>query len=141
MKRLGLMALLAFCCGHAAQADIFSRLSGTFGDPAVPEESCTANPVFASFTSDHRRVTYSWASPVPSYTGAMITGFGGTVVADSPGSVTMRRDNETRQLRDGSLVLWIMRAIVQPDGFCWTRPDWAPDDCAPMERCGAAPNS
>ncbi|MGV8985485.1 MAG: hypothetical protein ACOH2H_04270 [Cypionkella sp.] len=124
-----------------AQADTFARLSGTFGDTAVPAETCAANPVFVRFTPDHARIAFSWANPVPSYTGAMITAFAGTLVAVGPDSITMLRDNETRVLSDGSKIVWTMRATSNPEGFCWTRPDWPSDTCFALKRCGGAPNS
>ncbi|NBZ86574.1 hypothetical protein [Stagnihabitans tardus] len=122
-----------------AKADIFDRLSGSFGVPDLPEESCAENPAFSHFTADRSRVTFSWVRPVVSYTGAMITSYGGTVVATAPDSITMRRDNETRRDPSGALVLWIMRAT--PEGYCWTRSDWPPDECLPTVRCGSEANS
>ena len=124
-----------------AQADVFARLTGTFGDPTVPEESCAANPAFSTFSADHQRLTVTWAKPVPSYTGAMITVFQGSVIKVHPASITILRDHETRLAHDGSQVEWIMRPTTDPIGLCWTRSDWIPHTCLQLERCKAAPNS
>lgn len=136
----------AFCFGvlavsAMARADVFDRLSGSFGVPDLPDETCEANPVFSLFSHDHHRVTFTWEKPVLSYTGQMIVSFSGTVVAVDPESITLLRDNETRRDVSGATVLWIMRATDRPEGYCWTRRDWPPDQCVPQVRCKAQPNS
>jgi hypothetical protein len=122
-----------------AAADVFGRLSGTFGVPDVPEESCAINPVFSSFSPDHRRISFAWAKPVLSYSGAMITGFGGTVVQTGPDSITLLRDAETRLDAKGAQILWTMHETA--DGYCWTSSDQPAADCAALERCAPQPNS
>jgi hypothetical protein len=135
------IALFLVLAPLPGRADVYDRLSGTFGDPAVPEESCDSNPVFSRFAEDQRRLSFAWVHPVRSYTGAMITAFGGTIVATGPDSITLLRDNETRVTREGAKVLWVMRAIANPDGYCWTRPDLNDGTCAPLLRCQPAANS
>ena len=109
--------------------------------PDLADETCAVNPVFSTFSPDRKRVTFAWEKPVASYTGAMITSFGGKVVAVGPDSVTMLRNDETRLGPDGRKVLWIMRFVPNPEGYCWTRADWTDGQCLPQVRCGAQPNS
>lgn len=133
------IAVLLVLAPLPGKADIYDRLSGTFGDPLVQEESCDTNPVFSRFTADHSRVTFNWTRPVLSYTGAMITAFGGTLVATAPDSISILRDSETRITRDGAKIVWIMRAT--DDGYCWTRADMRGEACQPVLRCTPRPNS
>ena len=142
MKALALVLVGVLAGGPlAAKADVFARLSGLFGDPAFPAEACTANPVFSTFSADHSRVTFNWARPVPSYTGDMITAFGGNVMAWDDTSVTLQRDAESRWTAAGDKVQWIMRATTQPDGYCWYRTDWVDQDCYTLVRCPSDANS
>ncbi len=138
------LTALLLLLSSPAGADIFSQMTGTFGVPPdeVPEESCSANPVFSAFSSDRGRVQFTWAHPVPSYTGTMITAFGSTVMRFDDDSITMLRDNETRLNPAGQPVLWEMRRTTKPDGYCWHRSDW-PDDaqCLQLLRCPVAANS
>ena len=124
-----------------AQADIFDRMTGSFGLPDVIAESCAANPVFSSFSPNLGRVNFSWGRPVPSYTGAMITAYGGTVVRLDGQSLIMLRDDETRLTEAGEPVLWEMRATDNPDGYCWHRLDWDPAQCLQVIRCVPEANS
>lgn len=124
-----------------AVADVFDRMTGSFGVPDVPAESCSANPVFSSFSPDRGRVNFVWGRAVPSYTGAMITAYGGMVVRVEGGSLIMLRDNETRLTDAGQPVLWEMRPTVAPDGYCWHRLDWDPAECLPLIRCTPEANS
>ena len=122
-------------------ADVFDQMTGSFGVPDVPAESCSLNPAFSSFSPDRGRVNFAWARPVPSYTGAMITAFGGTVVRVEGGNLIMLRDDETRLTDAGQPVLWEMRATDVPDGYCWRRLDWPEDECLQMLRCVPEANS
>lgn len=124
-----------------AHADIFDRMTGRFGDAVVDSESCAENPTFSIFTPDRARVNFAWARAVPSYTGAMITGFGGTVVRVEGQSLIMLRDRETRLNDAGAPVLWEMRATDDPDGYCWRRLDWNSAECLQMIRCEMQANS
>ncbi len=135
------LVALALLLPQPAAADIFARMSGLFGDPNYPPEACTANPVYSSFTPDHNRATFFWSHKVPSYTGAMITAYGGTVLWSDATSITMVRDNETRLTAAGDTVLWEMRATDHPDGYCWHRIDWPEDQCLQLVRCLANANS
>lgn len=137
-----LVMILALALPQTAAADIFDRMSGTFAPPDVPEESCAANPVFSSFSADRGRVKFVWSLPVPSYSGAMITAYGGTVMRTDGQSIIMLRDDETRLTDKGQPVLWEMRATDDPDGYCWHRTDWTdPAQCLQLVRCAAAANS
>ena len=124
-----------------ANADIFDRLTGSFGDLDVPSESCAENPVYSSFSPDRGRVNFAWGRPVPSYTGAMITAYGGTVVRVEGQSLIMLRDDETRLTDAGEPVLWEMRPTSAPGGYCWRRLDWEAAQCLPMIRCAPEANS
>lgn len=124
-----------------AQADIFDHMTGSFGVPDVPSESCAENPVFSSFSPDRGRVNFTWGRPVPSYTGAMITAFAGTMVGVEGQSLIMLRDNETRKTGAGETVLWEMRPTDAPDGYCWRRLDWDASECLSMIRCTPQANS
>ncbi len=122
-------------------ADIFDRMTGSFGLPDVPSESCAANPVYSSFSPDRGRIRFAWDGPVPSYTGAKITAYGGTVVRVDGQSLIMLRDAETRLTEAGPPVLWDMRATDDPDGYCWHRLDWDDGRCLQLVRCGTQANS
>lgn len=135
------IAVMVWVAATPAAADVFASLSGTFGVPDLPDETCATNPVFSTFSPDRTRVTFTWNDPVLSYTGQMITSYGGSVVRAGPDSVTLQRDRETRLDYKGVKVLWIMRLTTNPEGYCWTQSDWSPQDCAPMLRCGPQPNS
>ncbi len=139
MLRLTIALLLGLT--QPAAADIYGRMSGLFGDPEYPDESCSANPVFSTFTADRNRVVFSWGTPVRSYTGALISSYGSTVLWADGRSITMVRDNETRLTPEGDKVLWIMRVTDQPDGYCWHRIDWPDDSCIQLVRCEAKGNS
>ncbi|MEO8242635.1 MAG: hypothetical protein ABI832_09985 [bacterium] len=136
-----LVAFVLMILPQVAEADIYARLSVLFGDPEVPEEACSVNPVYSRFTDDHNRAVFSWGHPVPSYTGAMITAYGSTVLWADAGSITMVRDHETRLTPEGDKVLWIMRATDQPEGYCWHRIDWPDDSCLQLVRCPSEGNS
>ncbi len=117
-------------------------MTGSFGATDLAEESCAANPVFSSFSPDRGRVNFVWGRPVPSYTGAMITVYGGTVVRVDGQSLIMLRDDETRMTAAGQPVLWEMRATDAPDGYCWHRLDWDdPRQCLQLIRCVPEANS
>jgi hypothetical protein len=141
MHRLILGLALALLLPQPGLADVFAQLSGLHGDPEFAPESCAENPAHSAFSPDRTRIVVSWADPVESYTGALITSFGGTVVGSSGTSITMLRDNETRFAPDGTLVLWEMRVMADPQGYCWRRLDWAQDVCLPLVRCEAEANS
>jgi len=149
--RLLLIALLALALAQPAlaqpalaqpaRADIYDDLSGVFESFDYPGETCVENPVSVSFSADHRRVAFSWARPVPSYTGGMITAFAGSVVARQGDSLVMLRDGEQRLDPQGNQVMWIMSPMTPVQGFCWSRTDWPQGTCLINLRCPAVPNS
>ena len=113
--------------------------SGVFGTDDPPEETCALNPMTQTLSPDHNRISFHWDTPVESYTGAMITDFGGTVTAMDAQSLTFLRDNETRLDPQGALILWTMHLL--PGGsYCYTSTGWPEEGCGPPYlRCSSDP--
>jgi hypothetical protein len=105
-----------------------AAFSGVFGVTDPPEENCATNPMTQVISPDHRRISFHWAIPVESYTGAMITDFGGRILASDKDSLTFLRDAETRLDAEGAPILWTMH-LLPGGGYCYSSSGWPDEAC------------
>ena len=127
-------ALLLILAALPARADMLDRLPGTWGSTAITEDSCTVNPTTIVITG--ARITFTTPKPGASYTGAMITTFGGTILRHDDTVLVMRRDDETRRDDLGRLLDWTMKLDPASGGYCWQASDDAEPCITEWFRCG-----
>jgi len=116
------------------RAGIIDKLPGTWGSTLSREDSCPVNPTTIAITGS--RITFTTPEPGLSYTGAMITTFGGTILHHDDTELVMQRDAETRRDRRGRLLLWTMRLDPANGGYCWQNSDEGRSCVAEWFRCG-----
>lgn len=128
------LALLLCLLALPARADMLGRLPGVWGSTLARADSCAVNPTTIAISGT--RITFTTPLPGQSYTGAMITSFGGTILAHDATTLEMLRDNETRRDPAGRPVRWFLRLDPASGGYCWQRND-DPQPCIPeWFRCG-----
>jgi len=123
--RLVCFVLLA---ASPARADVFHDLSGRFGKLAGPN-TCAQNPHVVTFSEDRSQAHFVWAAPIIDFRGVSRMGGSYVILSHDDQSVTMRIPEETRLTDTGETVVWIMRRVTEPEGYCWGRTDW------PVTRC------
>ncbi len=139
-RALPFVLLLAGTAGPAA-ADVFDRLSGTFGRPFMADD-CRNNPHVFRFSPDRSRAFVSWEQPIFTFRQLWETAAEYEVTGHDEAGVTMRFADETRLAADGRPVVWIMRPVALPEGYCWGRTDWPAARCEfHAVRCGEVPVS
>ena len=141
-----LLALLAPCllpAPVAAQASPFDVLTGTFGASYLLEESCRKNPHTVRFTDGQSRARFDWQTPIMGYDDQPRSHSEYTVVGLDGDGIIMALDGESRITASGAPVVWILRPVQRPDGYCWGRTDWPAARCIALHlRCpGGAPTS
>ena len=141
--------LLAFLGGvillpaAQAQADIFDRLTATFGAPDTVGLRCHENPHTITFSADRGRSVFRWSGEIIDYLGGLRIAGEYMVHAHDAASITMQITDEQRRTREGEPVVWILREVTEPDGYCWGRTDWPASRCEGFhKRCvGDVPSS
>lgn len=123
------LALTAVCAGAPVRADVYDRLSGTFGSAEVEGLRCHENPHTITFTSDRSRAHFRWQSAIIDYLGGLRTEGTYLVRSGSEDGVVMQITDEQRRQRDGQPVVWVMRPLAEPEGYCWGRTDWPAGQC------------
>ncbi len=135
------LALVLLASAGPAAADVFDRLSGTFGRPLMADD-CRHNPHVFRFSTDRTRAFVDWNLPIRTYRGLWETSAEYEIVGHDETGVTMRFADETRLTADGRPVVWIMRPVAMPEGYCWGRTDWPAERCDfHAVRCGEVPVS
>lgn len=139
-RRLALPAALLVAAPAAAE-DIFDRFPGDYGMPSLGTPLCQDNAHRITFSADRSRAIFDWRRPFENYRGeAMQTG-GYTVLGHDETSITLALDDESRLTAEGAPVVWILRHIETPEGYCWGRTDWPAGRCIALHlRCPAPPS-
>ena len=125
IRMIGLLLPLVALPAHA---DIFDDLSGQFGKLGGPN-TCAQNPHVVTFSEDRSQAHFAWQSPIVDFRGVTRLGGSYVILSHDNQSITMRIPEETRLTEDGETVVWIMRRVAEPEGYCWGRTDW------PITRC------
>ncbi len=135
MKRLSpfrpsLLACVVALAPLGALADIFDEIeSHRFGSLASPDSTCARAPHRIRFSPDRSRATFHWAADITSYLGEQNREAGYTVLGYDDTAITMQLDGEQRRTASGEAVVWILRPITRPEGYCWGRTDWPTGRC------------
>ncbi len=125
-------------CSPAAAQDIFDQLTGTYGAPGVEGMQCSDNPHRVRFSADHTVSVFRWSNEITDYAGQPRLEGRYVVHESDETSITMEIVGEQRRSRDGQPVVWIMRRVTDPDGYCWGRTDWPRDRCENLHvRCAS----
>jgi hypothetical protein len=112
-----------------AAQDIFDQPKGTYGAPGVEGFRCSENPHRVMFSADRAESVFTWSKEMTDYAGEQRLEGRYAVLGSDDTSITMEIVGEQRRTRDGQPVVWIMRRVIDPDGYCWGRTDWSQDRC------------
>lgn len=140
----GIVLILLLSAAPAlAEEDPFFRLSGTFGRPFTADSDCQTNPHTVRFLQGNHRARFEWPNLVEDYEGKPRVFAEYSVQGLDGNGIIMALDGESRLTEAGEPVVWIMRPVARPDGYCWGRTDWPAARCIAVTlRCkGDAPSS
>mgnify|MGYP006188860453 FL=1 len=136
MKRLSpfrpsLLACVIALAPLDALADIFEDMeSYRFGSLVNLDSTCARAPHRIRFSPDRSRATFNWAADITSYLGERAREARYTVLGHDDTTITMQLNGEQRRTASGEAVVWILRPITRPEGYCWGRTDWPAGRCA-----------